>query len=28
LHTIGISEVDNRLTVQGFAYHWDEHHFR
>ena len=28
LHTIGISEVDNRLTAQGFAYHWDEHHFR
>ena len=27
LHTAGISEVDNRLTVQGFAYHWDEHHF-
>ena len=28
LHTAGISEVDNRLTVQGFAYHWDEHRFR
>jgi osmotically-inducible protein OsmY len=28
LHTIGISEVDNQLTVQGFAYHWDEHHFK
>ena len=28
LHTIGIAEVDNRLTVEGVAYHWDEHHFK
>ena len=28
LHTIGISEVDNRLTVKGVAYSWDEHHFK
>jgi len=28
LHTFGISEVDNRLTVKGFAYLWDEHHFK
>jgi osmotically-inducible protein OsmY len=28
LHTIGISEVDNRLTVVGVAYHWDEHHYK
>ncbi|MGO8744996.1 MAG: BON domain-containing protein [Thermoguttaceae bacterium] len=28
LHTIGISEVDNRLTVEGVAYHWDEHHYK
>lgn len=28
LHTIGISEVDNRLTVEGVAYPWDEHHFK
>jgi osmotically-inducible protein OsmY len=28
LHTSGISEVDNRLTVEGFAYPWDEHHYK
>ena len=28
LHTIGISEVDNRLTVEGVNYLWDEHHFK
>ena len=28
LHTIGISEVDNRLTVEGVAYPWDEHHYK
>jgi osmotically-inducible protein OsmY len=26
LHTAGISEVDNRLTVKGVGYPWDEHH--
>ena len=28
LHTLGISEVDNRLAVEGYAYPWDEHHFK
>jgi osmotically-inducible protein OsmY len=28
LHTAGISEVDNRLTVKGVEYPWDEHHFK
>jgi osmotically-inducible protein OsmY len=28
LHTIGISEVDNRLTVKGVAYPWDEHRYK
>jgi osmotically-inducible protein OsmY len=28
LHTIGIWQVDNRLTVEGVAYPWDEHHFK
>ncbi len=28
LRTIGISEVDNRLTVNGVAYPWDEHHVK
>jgi osmotically-inducible protein OsmY len=28
LHTFGISEVDNRLTVKGVAYPWDEHHYK
>jgi len=28
VNTIGISEVDNRLTVEGVAYPWDEHHFK
>ena len=28
LHTFGISEVDNRLTVEGVAYPWDEHHVK
>ena len=26
LHTAGVSEVDNRLTVKGIDYPWDEHH--
>ena len=28
LHTFGVSEIDNRLTVKGVAYPWDEHHFK
>ena len=28
LHTAGIAEVDNRLTVMGVAYPWDEHHLK
>ena len=28
LHTAGVSEVDNRLTVKGVAYPWDEHYFK
>ena len=28
LHTQGISEVDNRLTVNGVAYPWDEYHLK
>jgi osmotically-inducible protein OsmY len=28
LHTIGISEVDNRLSVKGVAYPWDERHVK
>ena len=28
LNMYGISEVDNRLTVNGIAYPWDEHHFK
>ena len=28
LNMYGISEVDNRLTVNGVAYPWDEHHFK
>lgn len=28
LHTFGISEVDNRLTVKGVDYPWDEHHYK
>jgi hypothetical protein len=28
LHTLGISEVDNRLNVKGVAYPWDEHHVK
>ena len=28
LNTVGVSEVDNRLTVKGVAYPWDEHHFK
>lgn len=28
LHTSGISEVDNRLTVLGVTYPWNEHQFK
>ena len=28
LHTQGISEVDNRITVNGVAYPWDEYHLK
>lgn len=28
LHTVGIAEVDNRLTVKGVDYPWDEHHYK
>ena len=28
LHTFGILEVDNRLTVKGVAYPWDEHLYK
>lgn len=28
LNTFGVSEVDNRLTVKGVAYPWDQHYFK
>jgi osmotically-inducible protein OsmY len=28
LHVAGISEVDNRLTVKGVDYPWDEYHYK
>ncbi len=28
LRTYGISEIDNRLTVKGVTYPWDQHQFK
>jgi osmotically-inducible protein OsmY len=28
LQTSGVSEVDNRLTIKGIAYPWDQHQFK